>query len=623
MFNFPCPSSYECVTTEKALARWVSKIESVKAFSFDTEGSGLDNMTAELRGLSLGVLNKNHDPEGCYIPLTHHTEQPQLKRKTVFSALRPALANPKKRVVFHNAPFDLVMLHRHGLEFPVNVHDTQLASYALTTWKDMGGHGMDYLCKKYFDYDTIRFQDVVLGELGHEEFGDVGLEEATAYAGEDSAVTIAMFDHFARELKNEGLWGLYQEDRKLAPVIARMKLDGVALDAKKVYGVAQEWIAEQGKLYRKIVKVAGKELNLGSPKKLAEYLFDELKLPSPKETDSGGRSTDAETLELLKNDHKIIPLIISHNKYSTLISNYGASLIDKVNPETKLIHPNFNLTSTKTGRLSGSDPNTQKMPDPDKSPEGSEIKAAFIPRAKNRLVGSFDYSQIEVRILAHITGDETLIGAFERGEDAHATTAAMMWGKDPSYYLDKNNSDGVMKRKRAKSVTFGIIYGITEFGLSRQLRVDPTEALEFMELYAERMPSVEEYKQDTIEFAKKHKYAETLFGRRIHVPQINWGGGVARGQERQAINAPIQGSSADITRRAMVRVAEGIHREDLDCLMTLSVHDELVFDCLDEHTKKAKELITEIMITCADDVVQWKVPIEVDGKFGSSWKDAH
>lgn len=622
MFNFPCPSSYECVTTEKALKRWVAKLEGVKAFSFDTESSGVDPMSCELRGVSLGLLNKNHEPEACYIPLTHRTDRPQLSKAEVFKALRPSIRDPKKRTVFHNAVYDVVVLHRHGLTGLKNVHDTMLQSYVLTAKKDLLGHGMDHLCKAYFDYDTIRFQDVVLTDLGMEEFGDVGFEEATAYAGEDSAVTIAMFDHFSNLLREEGLWELYaNEDRKLVPVIAQMKLDGAAIDVKFLYERTVEWTAAQEKSFKTITKIAGKEINLSSPKKLSEYLFSELKLTSHVETDNGGESTGKEALEAIVDEHKVVKPILEYKKIEKLLSTFGAPLIAKADPEKHTIHTNFNLTSTSTGRLSSSDPNLQNIPI--RTKEGALIRQAFVARDKNRLIMSLDYSQIEVRILAHITRDKTLIGAFERGEDAHATTAAMMWGKTPEYYLDKENPEAEFKRRAAKSVTFGIIYGMTEYGLSHQLKVDPLEAIDFIERYHERMPTVQPWKDETVEFAKAHKYVETLFGRRIHVPRINWGGGVGRGEERLATNAPIQGSSADITRRAMVRIPPALRTAGLDCKMIMQVHDELVFDVLGDHAEDALTVCRKVMETCADDVVKWRVPILVEGKAAANWGEAH
>lgn len=622
MFNFPCPSAYECVTTEKRLQKWLRKLDGVKAFAFDTETSSIDSMTCELRGLSLGILNANHEPEACYIPLTHKTTRRQLETQQVFNALKPFVTNPKQRKVFHNAVYDLVVLRRHGMKVIKNVHDTMLMSYALTGAKDIQGHGMDHLCKKYFDYDTIRISDVMNAELGHEEFGDVGLEEATAYAGEDSAVTIAMFYHFAKLLEEDGLWELYaDEDRKLVGVLADMKLNGTALDSKALYEQTVSWQEAREKALRKVTKIAGREINIASNKALSTYLFDELKLPSHVETDSGGDSSGAKALELIKDGHPVVAPIIEVKKFDKLLSSFGASLIEKINPDTGCIHGNFNLTVTKTGRLSSSDPNLQQIPS--RSKEGLAVREAFVPRAKDRVILSLDYSQIEVRILAHVTGDKTLIGAFERGDDAHAVTAAMMWGKKPEYYLDKENPEADFKRKAAKTVTFGVMYGMSEFGLSQQLRIDPLEAAEFIERYYERMPTVEPWKESVIEFARTHKYSETLFGRRIHVPRIGWGSGIGKGEERTAVNGVIQGTSADITRRAMVRIPPAIKRHGLDCLMLMQVHDELVFDAHKKDADEALAVIKEVMETCADDVIEWRVPIVVEGKAAANWREAH
>lgn len=580
-------------------------------------------MTCELRGLSIAVRNRDHDLEACYIPLTHRTQRPQLDTALVLEALAPFVSDPKCRTIFHNAVYDVVVLRRHGLRSIRNVHDTMMMSYVLTGSKDPAGHGMDHLCKNYFDYDTIEFGEVCLTELGMAEFGDVGFEEATAYAAEDSAVTLAMFDHFERLLKeDESLWALYaNEDRKLVPVFANMKMAGAKLDVDFLREQTRSWEASREKARRRVSKIAGRDINLASPLKLSEYLFDELQLPSLVETSKGGRSTSKEALELIEEEHKVIKPILEHGKLDKLLSTFGEPLIAKASPKKHLIHANFNPTVAKTGRLSSSDPNLQNIPI--RTDEGREIRKAFIARAANRSILSLDYSQVEVRILAHVTGDKTLIGAFERNEDAHATTAATVWGQDAAYYLDKDNPDAVFKRLAAKTITFGIVYGMTEWGLSKKLRIDPLEAAEFIERYYDRMPTVLPWKERTIEFAKDHLYVETLFGRRIHTPRINWRGGVGSGEERLATNAPIQGSSADVTRRAMRRVPTALRRAGLDCDMILQVHDELVFDCLTDHVGDAAKLAQRVMETCADDVIEWRVPLKVEFGIGPNWGEAH
>lgn len=609
---------YETVTTLKRLHSLVADLETSKRFAIDTETTSTDPMSCKLVGVSLSL-----EPDsGFYIPVGHTTGEPQLPLDVVLTALAPVLANPKIAKTGHNLMYDIVVLRRYGVEL-VNIDDTMLMSYALEGKTFKHWHGMDDLAPIHLDRHTIEFDEVVIAELGMTGFQDVSHYHATLYAAEDADITLDLFYELRAKLKDAGLWHVYADiDRPALPALADMKFNGIAVSTKAFRKLEEQWTAEKEDTEDAIMQMADEA---GSVIKLtnagiAKFLFDDLKLDALKQTDSGGDSVDAEALEAIEDDHPIVPLILKWNKLSKLLSTYATPL-QKVHPETRRIHTDLKACFTNTGRLSSANPNLQNIPTANNAKhakQGELIRSCFVAPRGHKLICA-DYSQIELRVLAHISKDKTLVRAFLEGKDPHGATATALFN-----VTDKEVSPvewGGFRRK-AKTINFGIVYGITQFGLSKQLKCDPDEAQDFIDRYFAELPGVEQYIESQKEMVRAEGYTETLWGRRMYQPGIRGHKGAVGHAERAAVNAPIQGSAADIVRKAMAKTRTALIEEGLPADMLLQVHDELIFEVPDEYVPEAEKVIKHAMQTAGDDI-DWLVPILVDVKHGETWHHAH
>lgn len=609
---------YELVTTRERLSAWVDKLHGVEHFAIDTETTSKDSMTAKLVGINLAVV-ENGAVSACYIPVGHTKKA---RAGTVQLSLDAVLANIAEPCfdasiakVLHNAIYDLTVLGRYGVEFN-NVDDTMFMSYALTTGST--GHGMDELADLYLGHRTIKFDEVVCQHplIDMQGFQDVRLDHATNYAAEDGEVTLRLFYELRRRLKRAGMWSLYQNiDRPLVIVGADMKRNGVALSKKACDALTSEWSVKIEEAAATIQRHAP-GMNVGSTKDVQHLLFGVLDLPILAKTEGGAPSTAMETLELLRDRHEAVEAIVTHRKYSKLIGTYSQALPEKLNPETRRLHPNLNFTFTNTGRLSCSDA-LQGIPSPAKSEEGIELRKAFVAASGYKLIAA-DYSQIELRILAHITNDPTLVQAFLNGADIHAQTATTVFETDASEAGDK----WPYMRRAAKTINFGLIYGMSAYGLSHQLKVDGGTAQGFIDRYFAKMLGVSDYMETTQAEARQNRYVDTIFGRRIFTNTGNSHADKAYAG-RQGANAKIQGSAADLIRIAMRRVQNALVEADINAALVLQVHDELLGEAEEAHAERARTVFEREMANAGSGFVEWRVPILVDAKTGSNWAEAH
>jgi DNA polymerase-1 len=636
----------ELVTTKARLDWWVNACTKAGLCAFDTETTGLSIVDGkdQLVGLCLAISPE----QGCYIPVAHTTDETQLDFDLVVDAIAPLLANAKVTKVMHNASFDINVMAMLGVKC-VNVEDTQLMSYALDGQKHRArGHSFDALCKFHLEHESIRFEDVVLGELGMKTFADVQLEHATAYASEDARKTLELYHYLWDKLCDddsiadasacmEALWRVYTDiDRPLAHVVADMKRRGVQIDLDKLEELDEQFASKVAEAQEQINELAGRELNVNSPKELAEYLFKDLDLPILAETKGGAPKTDKDTLEQLEDEHPVIPLLLEHSKFTTL-KQFTTSWFDMVDANGRL-HPGFNLCVTNTRRLSGSDPNLQNVPA--RSDEGSQIRSAFVAPKGRRLVCQ-DMSQIEYRLLAHTCGSEKMRGMFRRGEDFHAGMAASVLGgkcRGEDFhagmaasvlggkwqdYTNKKDPEKTAARSRFKNVNFAKIYGAGPKKIARMCKITEKAAYKLLADYSEEFPEVDLWKSDVIKFAHAHGYAETLFGGRIHVPTIRWSDkGLVAMAERQAVNGVIQGTAADMMRLAMAHVSRWLRKRHPTAWLLLSVHDELVVECDEDAADEVREGMKHIIETCADHLIEWSIPIVSEGKAARSWGEA-
>lgn len=611
-YELACPSTYELIDTPAKLDDVCARAAKKKWIAFDTETSSIDSMSCKLRGFSIAFLDDGQIV-GYYVP---YNKGLLSDAEGAYVAVDDLLCDDDVAKVFHNAPYDLVVLTRY--DFTVrNVHDTQMMSYALDGQKYPGrGHGMDALAKFHFGYETIQFNDVVIPELGIKEFGDVPLLNATAYAAEDVAVTALMFIYLKRQLKKKGLWELYSEvDRPLLQPLAGMKIAGVRVNTERLVELGVEWRKIMDDAQDQVFDLVG-EVNLGSPKQVGELLFEKLKLPSPITTDTGAPSTGAKALELLENQHPVVKLIKTHRTHQKLLSSFIDAWPEHITDQEK-IHGNINPCVTVTGRFSGSSPNMQQVPS--RSEQGQEIRRAVVAGPGNKLVVC-DYSQIELRVLAHITEDPSLVQAFHDGVDIHASTAARINGGKPEDYLNKEDKDKSFLRTASKTINFGIVYGMGPMALSMALNISMDEAQDFIDSYFEQMPSVQDWMEATRDEARKNLYSETLFGRRIHTPYIrSRDRGRAGHDERLACNGVIQGTAADLMRLGISKTAEKIEAYDASLLLT--VHDELLVETKTSSASQVADAVGQAMRTAADDWIDWKVPILADADIGDSWAE--
>ena len=599
-------SRYETLLTEADLNRWVEKLKQAKLFALDTETDNLDYMAANLVGISFALENG----EAAYLPLQlDYLGAPKtLEKTTALTLLKPILENPAIQKVGQNFKYDLTIFARNGIDVQGVAFDTMLESYVLNS---TGRHNMDDLAKRYLGHQTISFEEIAGKGKNQLTFNQIPLEQAAEYAAEDADVTMKLQQVLWEKLSKEPtLEKLFKEmELPLLGVLSRMERRGVLIDSDALFLQSNEIANRLSELEEQAYVLAGQPFNLASTKQLQEILFDKLGLPVIQKTPKGAPSTNEEVLEELAFSHELPKVLVEHRGLSKLKSTYTDKLPQMVNPQTGRVHTSYHQAVTATGRLSSSDPNLQNIPI--RNEEGRRIRQAFIAREGFTVVAA-DYSQIELRIMAHLSQDQGLINAFTQGKDIHRSTAAEIFG----VALDEVTSE---QRRNAKAINFGLIYGMSAFGLSRQLGIGRADAQSYMDLYFKRYPGVQTFMHDIREKAKAQGYVETLFGRRLYLPDINSSNGMRRkAAERVAINAPMQGTAADIIKRAMIQLDQTL-QNDPDIAMIMQVHDELVFEVRSEKVAFYSELIKTQMESAADLVV----PLIVDVGQGNNWDEAH
>jgi DNA polymerase-1 len=623
-------SKYETVTDLARLEAWIGEARAAGRLAFDMETTSLDPMQAEFVGFSMAVA----PGRACYVPLGHRagagsfdfgeSELKQVPIGEALAILRPLLEDPAVLKVGQNLKYDCLVLGRHGIAL-APLDDTMLLSYALDAGR--GQHGLDALAERHLKHACMPFTRVLEHAPGARKsdktFAQVPFDKATEYAAEDADVALRLWMVLKPRLAAERLATVYETlERPMVGVLADMERAGVRVDAAILSRLTSTFAQRTARLEAEIYELAGHKFNLGSPRQLGEFLFDNLKLPGGRKTKSGQWETRAGLLddlaaseELPEQHRKLINVMLEWRQLTKLISTYTQALPQYVNGQTGRIHTSYALAATTTGRLASTDPNLQNIPI--RTKEGREIRTAFIAAPGHRLI-SADYSQIELRVLAHIADIPQLSKAFAEGQDIHATTASEMFGVPV-----KDMPPEV--RRRAKAINFGIIYGISAFGLSAQLGISKQEAGEYIATYFKRFPGIRDYMENTKKRARERGFVETIFGRRIHYPEINTKNPSMRGfLERAAINAPIQGSAADIIRRAMIRMPAALAGAGLDSVrMLLQVHDELVFEARDAQVDNALGIVTGVMEKAAEPAVRLSVPVQVDAKAAANWEAAH
>lgn len=599
-------SRYETLLTEADLNRWVEKLKQAKLFALDTETDNLDYMAANLVGISFALENG----EAAYLPLQlDYLGAPKtLEKITALTLLKPVLENPAIQKVGQNFKYDLTIFARNGIDVQGVAFDTMLESYVLNS---TGRHNMDDLAKRYLGHQTISFEEIAGKGKNQLTFNQIPLGKGAEYAAEDADVTMKLQQMLWEKLSKEpSLEKLFKEmELPLLGVLSRMERRGVLIDSDALFLQSNEIANRLSELEEQAYVLAGQPFNLASTKQLQEILFDKLGLPVIQKTPKGAPSTNEEVLEELAFSHELPKVLVEHRGLSKLKSTYTDKLPQMVNPQTGRVHTSYHQAVTATGRLSSSDPNLQNIPI--RNEEGRRIRQAFIAREGFTVVAA-DYSQIELRIMAHLSQDQGLINAFTQGKDIHRSTAAEIFG----VALDEVTSE---QRRNAKAINFGLIYGMSAFGLSRQLGIGRTDAQSYMDLYFKRYPGVQTFMHDIREKAKAQGYVETLFGRRLYLPDINSSNGMRRkAAERVAINAPMQGTAADIIKRAMIQLDQKL-QNDPDIAMIMQVHDELVFEVRSEKVEFYSEFIKTHMESAANLVV----PLIVEIGQGTNWDEAH
>ncbi|WCL54432.1 DNA polymerase I [Gimibacter soli] len=612
-------ATYSCITEMADLEAWIVRIMAAGQVTVDTETTSLDVMQADLVGISLSIV----PGEACYIPVGHtgdgdgmFAERPhQLDKAEVLKRLKPVLEDPSILKIGQNLKYDISIFARQGIDV-APIDDTMLMSYALES--GLHGHGMDELSGLHLDHTPISFKDVAGTGKSQVTFDKVTLEKATDYAAEDADITGRLWRILKPRLASEQVMGVYERlERPLVPVLSAMEREGIRVDVPALKSLSNEFAASIQKLDEEIQKLAGRPFNVQSPKQLGEILFEDMGLKGGKKSSkTGAWGTGADVLEALAAEGHTLPeKVLEYRQFAKLKSTYTDSLVNDVNPETGRIHTSYHLASTTTGRLSSNDPNLQNIPI--RSEEGRKIRRAFIAEKGCKLL-SADYSQIELRILAHIADIPALKKAFADGIDIHAMTASEVFGT-PIEGMDP------MVRRQAKAINFGIIYGISAFGLARQLGIERSDAQKYIEAYFERFPGIRAYMDNTIAAAKESGYVTTLFGRKCHIAALRDKNPMHRAfGERAAINAPIQGTAADVIRRAMIRMPQALVDAGLtDVKMLLQVHDELVFEAPEARVDAAIPVIRTVMEGAAAPAIELSVPLDVDVGSGDNWEEAH
>ncbi len=608
---------YELIDNVNDLNRWVTKIYQRGYVAVDTETTGLNDMIVDLVGICLSV----EIGEACYIPVGHTNGEDdlfggaslcngQINLDEALEILRPVLQDPSIIKIGQNVKYDTKIFARYDVNL-APVDDTMLLSYAINGGKH--NHGMDYLSERYLNHKPISIKTLLGSGKSAITFDKVSINDAVNYAAEDADITLRLWKLFKPMLHESSVTKVYETlERPLIPVLAKMEMNGIKVDRNTLSRMSNNFAQSMSGLEAEIYNLAGQTFNVGSPKQLGEILFDKLELPGGKKGKTGAYGTGVDVLEDLASEGHELPVkVLDWRQMSKLKSTYTDALQGHINPNTGRVHTSYVISGASTGRLSSTDPNLQNIPI--RSEAGRKIREAFIAEEGNVLL-SLDYSQIELRILAHIAKIDTLKQAFHEGQDIHALTASQMFN------VPLENMDP-MVRRQAKAINFGVIYGISGFGLARNLRIPRKEAQSFIDTYFERFPGIRTYMDETVSFAKENGYVETLFGRKIHTSEINAKGPQAGFAKRAAINAPIQGTAADVIRRAMVQMPNAISH--LPAKMLLQVHDELIFEVNKDALNETTEVVRNIMEKASEPVVKLDVPLVVDAGFGNNWADAH
>ncbi|WP_371168573.1 DNA polymerase I [Aliiroseovarius sp. 2305UL8-7] len=611
------PDAYEWVKDAEALAVWIDRIKGRGYVAFDTETTGLDEMRADLVGISLAV----EPGEACYIPITHKTSQTddlfggddlaegQMSLDDVIAMLKPVLEDPAILKIGQNMKYDVKILARYGVDM-APIDDTMLMSYAQNA--GLHNHGMDALSDRYLSHTPISIKSLLGTGKSAITFDRVPLEDAVKYAAEDADITLRLWHYLKPRLHTQHVTRVYERmERPLVPVLAQMERTGIKVDREVLSRMSNAFAQKMAGYEAELYEMAGREFNVQSPAQVGEILFDQMELEGGKRTKSGQWSTPADVLADLATEHDFAARVLDYRQLQKLKSTYTDALQDHIHPETGRVHTSYSIAGANTGRLASTDPNLQNIPV--RSEEGRRIREAFIAPEGTKLI-SLDYSQIELRILAHVADIEALKQAFRDGQDIHAMTASEMFDVP----MDEMTPD---IRRQAKAINFGVIYGISGFGLARNLRIPRSDAQGFIDRYFERFPGIRKYMDDTVAFAKEHKRVETLFGRRIHTPEIGAKGPHAGFAKRAAINAPIQGTAADIIRRAMIRMPEAI--KHLPAKMLLQVHDELIFEVDENAIEEVTQAVRNVMENAAAPAVKLDLPLVVDAGTGMNWAEAH
>ncbi|KAA9366842.1 DNA polymerase I [Ochrobactrum quorumnocens] len=612
-------TAYTCIRDLPTLNKWLAEAVETGLVAFDTETNSLDPMQAELIGFSLALA----PGKAAYIPLQHKSGmgdllgggmvEGQIPLGAALDALKTVLEDKSVLKIAQNMKYDWLVMRRHGIN-TVSFDDTMLISYVLDA--GTGGHGMDPLSERWLGHTPIAYKDVAGSGKSSVTFDMVDIDRATAYAAEDADVTLRLWQVLKPRLAAEGLASVYERlERPLVDVLARMEERGISVDRQVLSRLSGD-LAQSAAAYEdEIYELAGEKFNIGSPKQLGDILFGKMGLPGASKTKTGQWSTSAQVLEDLAAEGLPLPRkIVDWRQLTKLKSTYTDALPGFIHPQTKRVHTSYAMASTSTGRLSSSEPNLQNIPV--RTAEGRKIRTAFIAEPGNKLI-SADYSQIELRVLAHVADIPQLKQAFADGIDIHAMTASEMFGVP----VEGMPSE---VRRRAKAINFGIIYGISAFGLANQLSIPREEAGQYIRTYFERFPGIKDYMEATKAFAREHGYVETIFGRRAHYPDIRASNPQVRAfNERAAINAPIQGSAADVIRRAMIRMEKTLDEEKLAARMLLQVHDELIFEVPESEVEKTIPVVRHVMENAAMPAVPLSVPLQVDARAAHNWDEAH
>ena len=600
---------YATILNKDELENWKKRIIEKGYVAIDTETDSLNAVEANLIGFSLAIdVN-----DACYVPLKHDNANKQINFDDAIEFLKSVNADSSILKIFHNKKYDALVLDKYNIK--VNSYDdTMLISYSLGSGASR--HNLDFLAKKYLEHSAISYKEIVGSGKNQKSFNEIDIDKASIYAAEDADITFRLWKILKPKLLEEKVSSVYETiERPLAKVIMDMEKNGVCIDEEILKDLSLKFQKEILNIETKCFEIVGSEFNLGSPKQIGEILFDKLKIKGGKKTPSGAWSTDAETLNFLASSGHALPkLLLEWRGLSKLKSTYTDALPTFVNKKTKRIHTSYSMSSTSTGRLSSSDPNLQNIPI--KNDEGRMIRSAFIAKPGSSLI-SADYSQIELRIIAHISDDNNLKDAFKNDIDIHSLTASEVFGIP----LKDMNQD---IRRKAKAINFGIIYGISAFGLSNQLDISRSEASDYIRSYFEKFPSIRDYMETTKEFAKDNGYVKTLFGRKCFIDEsINRGPGGKAFMERAAINAPIQGTAADIIKRAMIKIPKYFEKENLGTKMIMQVHDELIFETKDNEIEETMSIVTREMSEAHKPVINLSVDLKVEAASGKNWEQAH